>query len=129
MTSIDNWNPWVAIFVTGGPILLAAVSIAHSLYLSHRHLGAIKEALKNSRYIYLWGQSLGERGLIWSVYEISKISGMVVWPKSYIRMGELNPVDVENFPPGLKRRLVINLTMMSISSAGIVGAGLLVQYR
>ncbi|OWP73079.1 hypothetical protein CEC48_03445 [Pseudomonas sp. K2I15] len=129
MTSIDNWSPWVAIFATGGPGLLAIVSLAHSLYLSHRHLDAIKEALRNSRYIYLWGPSLGRRGLIWSVYEISKISGMVVWPKAYIRMGDLNPVDLENFPPYLKRRLFINLTMMSISSVGILAAGLLVQYR
>jgi len=129
MTSIDDWNPWVAIFVTGFPGLLAIVSLAHSLYLSHRYLDAIKEALRNSRYIYLWGPSLGRRGLICSIYEISKISGMVMWPKAYIRMGDVNPVDVENFPPHLKRRLLINLTMMGISSAGILGAGLLVQYR
>ena len=129
MTSIDHWNPWVAIFVIGGPFLLAIVSLTYSVYLSRCHLDAIKDALKNSRYIYLWGPSLGRGGLIWSHYEISKISGMVAWPKVYIRIGDLNPVDVENFPPHLKRRLLINLTMMGISSAGILAAGLLVQFR
>jgi len=129
MTSIDHWNPWVAIFVIGGPFLLAIVSLTYSVYLSRCHLDAIKDALKNSRYIYLWGPSLGRGGLIWSHYEMSKISGMVAWPKTYIRMGDLNPVDVENFPPHLKRRLLINLTMMGISSAGILAAGLLVQFR
>jgi len=129
MTSIDHWNPWVAIFAIGGPFLLAIVSLTYSVYLSRCHLEAIKDALKNSRYIYLWGPSLGRRGLIWSHYEMSKISGMVAWPKTYIRMGDLNPVDVENFPPHLKRRLLINLTMMGISSAGILAAGLLVQFR
>ena len=54
MISIDTWPPWVAIIVTGGWGLLAAAGLAFSLYLSHRHLDAMKEALKNSRYIYLW---------------------------------------------------------------------------
>lgn len=66
--------------------------------------------------------------MIWSHYEMSKISGMVAWPKTYIRMGDLNPVDVENFPPQLKRRLLINLTLMGSSSAGILAAGLLAHY-
>jgi hypothetical protein len=53
MTSIDNWSPWAAIFFLGAPGLLAVAGIAYNLYLSHRHLDAIKVALKNSRYIYI----------------------------------------------------------------------------
>ena len=45
MTRIDSWSPWAAIIFTGGPFLLELVSIAYSLFLSHRHLDAIKEAL------------------------------------------------------------------------------------
>lgn len=62
MTSIDTWPPWIAIIVTGGPILLAAAGITFSLYLSRRHLDSMKDALKNSRFIYIWGTSLGRRG-------------------------------------------------------------------
>ncbi|AIG04158.1 hypothetical protein [Pseudomonas fluorescens] len=125
MTNIDTWSPWVAIFALAAPILLAYVGAAYSLYLSHRHLGAIKEALKNSRYIYIWGPSLGNRGLIWSLFEISKISGMIVWPRSAIMIGELDPVDLKNFPPHLKRHLIANLTIMSISLIwGIVSVAL-----
>lgn len=99
MTSIDTWSPWIAIIVIGGWSLLAAAGLVFSLYLSRCHLDAIKEALKNSRYIYVWGPSLGKRGLIWSVLEIAKISGMIMMPKASIRIGELDPVDLENFPP------------------------------
>ena len=112
MTSIDTWPAWIAIIVTGGPILLGFVSTAYSLYLSHRHLDAMKEALKNSRYIYLWGPSLGNRGLIWSLLEIAKIAGMIMMPKAYIRLGDLDPVDLENFPPHLKRLLKIESVML-----------------
>ena len=129
MTSIDTWSPWLAIFVTGGSGLLAAVGPAFSLYLSHFHLDALKEALKNSRYIYLSGPRLGKRGVIWSLLEMAKICGMVVWPKAYIHMGDVNPVDLENFPPYLKRLLVINMTIVFTSLVLMVVVALLVKFR
>lgn len=129
MTSIDTWPRWVAIIITGGPGLLSVMGIAYSLYMTHRHLEAIKEALKNSRYIYIWGSSLGKRGLIWSLLEMAKIAGMVVWPKASILSGELDLMDLQHFPLYLKRHL-ITLTTMAFTALiwGIVAA-LLVKYR
>lgn len=129
MTGIDTWPPWVSIFVAGGWGMLAVAVIAYSLYLRHRHLDAIKKALKNSRYVYIWGDSLGKRGFIWSLLEISKIAGMIVWPRASIIIGEVNPADLERFPPHLKRYLVINLTMMIISFTWMVVAAVLVAFR
>mgnify|MGYP003365073475 CR=1 FL=1 len=129
MTSIDTWFPWVAIFVLGAPGLLAVAGIAYSLYLSRRHLDAIKEALKNSRYIYVWGPSLGRRGLIWTLLEISKITGMIMMPKAYIRLGDLDPVDLKNFPPHLKRLLKIKAFMMIGSAVWLVVISVLLEFR
>lgn len=129
MTSFDTWSPWVAIFFLGAPILLSAAGTAYSLYLSHCHIDAIKEALKNSRYIYLWGPSLGKRGFIWSLFEISKIAGMVLWSRAYIQMGDINPVDLEHFPRRLKRHLIINTTLMLTAFIGGIIAALLVKFR
>ncbi|WP_248803999.1 hypothetical protein [Pseudomonas sp. MWU13-2100] len=109
---ISNWPVWAVLFFNGGPFLLGIVGIAYNQYLSRRHLDAIKKALKNSRYIYLWGPSLGKRGLIWSLLEIAKISGMIMMPRASLRIGELDPVDLENFPPHLKRRLKTVTVMM-----------------
>jgi len=109
-------------------MLIGVAGIAHSLYLSHRHLEAIKEALKNSRYIYIWGPSLGKRGLIWSLLEISKITGMIVWPRSSIITGELDPVDLKNFPAHLKRYLVINLTTIIFSFTWMIITYFLIKY-
>jgi hypothetical protein len=129
MTSIDTWSPWVSIFVAGGWIILAFASAAYSLYLSRCHLDSIKEALKNSRYIYLWGPSLGRRGLIWSLFEISRIAGMVLWPKTYIRLGDVNPVDLDSFPPHLKRHLIVNTTLMLTSCLWMAVVAILLQFR
>ena len=129
MTSIDTWSPWIAIIVTGGWSLPAAAGLAFSLYLSNRQLDAIKEALKNSRYVYIWGPSLGKRGFIWSLLEISKIAGMVVWPWASLRIGELDPTDLKNFPTRLKRLLIIDLTIMIISCTWMGIAVVLIKLK
>ncbi|MFP3518600.1 hypothetical protein SB766_20680 [Pseudomonas sp. SIMBA_077] len=129
MTSIDTWSPWVAIFVLGAPSLLSVAGLAYSLYLSHRYMDAIKEALKNSRYIYIWGDSLGKRGLIWSLLEMAKITGMIMMPKAYIKLGDLDPVDLENFPSHLKRLLKIDFSIMIAAGIWLAIVTLLLKFR
>nr|WP_282446079.1 hypothetical protein [Pseudomonas sp. EYE_354] len=109
--------------------MLGLMNIAYSLYLSSRQLDAMKNALKNSRYIYLWGPSLGKRGLIFSLLEIAKITGMIMMPKAYIRLGDLNPVDLENFPPGLKQLLKINFSILTIGCVWLVVVCLLLHFK
>ena len=111
MISIGTWNPWIAIIVAGGPIMLGAVNIAYCLYLSHRHLDAMMEALKNSRYIFIWAPGWRGQGWFGGFVLITKIAGMVVRPRAYIRLGDVDPGDIENFPPRLKRLLMINVVM------------------
>lgn len=129
MTNIDTRSPWVAITIAGGWLLPGTVGLTLSLYLTHRHLDAIKEALKNSRYIYLWGDSLGKRGLIWSLLEMSKIAGMIMMPKSHIRLGDLDPVDFENFPLYLKRLLTVVTTIIFTSVIWMGAAAILVKLK
>lgn len=127
MTTTEFWNSWLVIWILAGPFLLGILSMAYSLYLSHRHLDAIKEALKNSRYIYIWGPSLGKRGWIWSLLEIAKISGMIMMPKVSILIGELDPVDLENFPSHLRRLLKIKSMMLIGSAVWLVIVSVLLQ--
>jgi hypothetical protein len=125
---IDTWSPWVAIIVVGGPLLLGVAGIAYSLYLG-RHLDAMMEALKNSRYIYIWGPGLRNQGWLARIMLIAKIAGMVMMPKASIRIGELDPVDIKNFPPHLKRLLKIKAVMLVGSGVWLLVASLLVEFR
>ena len=129
MTSIDTWPPLIAVIVAGGWSLLAVAGLAFSLYLTHRHLDAIKEELKNSRYIYIWGPSLGKRGVIWSLLEMSKITQMIIFPRSSLIIGELDPGDLEKFPPYLRRLLIIDMTIMITSAAWMAVAALLIKFQ
>ncbi|MPQ84370.1 hypothetical protein F0170_10445 [Pseudomonas sp. MAFF 730085] len=129
MTSIDDWPLWIAIFVSGGPILLGFIGLAFSLYLTHRHLDAIKEALKNSRYIYIGGDGLGKRGVLWSLLEMSKIAGMITMPKVHLRLGDLDPVDLENSPRYLKRLLISVTATILTSFIGMIVVAILLKFR
>ena len=129
MTTNESWNAWLEIWLLASPFLLGLTGLALSLYLTHRHMDAIKEALKNSRYIYLWGDSLGNRGLIWSLLEMSQIAGMILMPKVHIRHGNLDPVDFENFPPYLKRRLTIVTTMIFTALIWMAVVAIALKFR
>lgn len=129
MTSIDNWSPWIALTVTGGPILLGIANIAYGLYLSHRHLDAMMESLKNSRFIYIWGPGWRRQGWFGGFVLISAIAGMVVWPKDYIRYGKVASEDIENFPPHLKRLLVIFVVGVIVTLIGMAIAYVLLELR
>jgi len=129
MTSIDTWSPWIAVTVAGGPILLAAMNIAYCLYLSRRHLDAMMEALKNSRYIFIWGPGWRGQGWFGGFVLITKIAGMVVRPRAYIRLGDVNPIDIENFPPHLKRLLMINVVMTIITLSWMAITYALLKFR
>ena len=129
MTAEEFWRSWLLFWLLAGPLLLAAVNFAYSLYLSRRHLGAIKEALKNSRYIYLWGPSLGKRGLIWSLLEIAKITQIIIYPRSSLHIGELDPDDLENFPPRLRRLLKIKSIMLIVNGVWVVAVFVLLKFE
>lgn len=129
MNGEEFWKSWLAFWFMAGPLLLSFVGVIFSLYLSRCHLDAMKEALKNSRYVYLWGPSMGKRGLIWSLLEIAKIAGMVVWPKAYIRLGDVDPIDVENFPSGLKRLLIAKVTMTVITAIWLMIAAVVISFK
>jgi hypothetical protein len=129
MTSIDTWSPWVALIVAGAPTLLGFSGFIFTLYLSHRHLNAMMEALKNSRYIYLWGPAWRGRGWIGGCVLVTSIAGMVVWPKASILFGDVDPVDIENFPPHLKRLLIIKTRIMITAVVWMIVVAVLIKLR
>ena len=59
MTAEEFWRSWLLFWLLAGPLLLAAVNFAYSLYLSRRHLGAIKEALRTA-VIFIFGARVWE---------------------------------------------------------------------
>jgi len=105
MIDIHSWPHEISLLVFGGPILLAIISLAFSLYLSRRHLDAMLEALKGSRYITVWAAGLESLGWFGRFMLTAKVSGMLTWPGPGIRAGELDSDEIRNFPAQLQRLL------------------------
>lgn len=108
---------WLSLLLLAGPFLLIILKILFNLYLIRRHLDAMISALPNSRHIYIWGKTLRKQGWFGGMFLINKIAGMIMFPKSYIRLGDFDRDDVSNFPPHLKRLLKIEITMLMASAA------------
>jgi hypothetical protein len=122
----DFWSSWFAFALLAGPLLLILVGIAFSLYIDRRYLVDMLEALKNSRHIVVWAAGLSSQGRLGRLMLIAKICGMVLWPKSGIRAGELDPDEIRNFPVHLKRLLIAKTALMGITLVwGILAYALL----
>jgi hypothetical protein len=122
----DFWSSWFAFALLAGPLLLILVGIAFSLYIDRRYLFDMLDALKNSRHIVIWAAGLSSQGRLGRLMLIAKICGMVLWPKSGIRAGELDPDEIRNFPVHLKRLLIAKTALIGITLVwGILAYALL----
>ena len=110
----DFWSSWFAFALLAGPILLAFMSIAFSLYLSRRHLDAMLEALKGSHYLAFWAAGLRDDDWFRRFTLTAQIGGMVMWPGPGIRAGEVTADEIRNFPAHLKRLLVAETVLNGI---------------
>ena len=126
MIDIYSWPHEISLVVFGGPLLLILVGMAFSLYIDRRYLFDMLEALKNSRHIVFWAAGLSSQGRLGRLMLIAKICGMVLWPKSGIRAGELDPDEIRNFPVHLKRLLIAKTALIGITLVwGILAYALL----
>ncbi len=104
MMNINSWSPWAVILFIGIPFLLIIISFVLSLYMANRHLDAMIDALKNSRYITA-RTGLRHQGWFERILLVAIISGMVQWPGPGLRLGEMDPDDLRKFPAYLRKLL------------------------
>lgn len=112
MMGENFWSSWSAFWLVGSTFILAILSLGFTFYLSRRYLDAVIKALPNSRYLYLWGPGLRRTGWFGRYWLMNSIAAMVVWAPIHIRSGEIDPVDVQNFPAHLKRLVLIDTVLL-----------------
>lgn len=111
MTGIHSWPAWWVIAFASGPMLMTCLHFLYSVHTYHRHLPAILDALRSSRYVYTKGRALRNQRWLGAYGAMAKLSGMVLIPKPLIRVADLDSGDIESFPPYLKRVLLIDATL------------------
>ncbi|MND70376.1 hypothetical protein D3C80_618780 [compost metagenome] len=117
MLEYYSWHPGLKFFFMLTPFSISLSGLAVLAFTAHRDLEKMKAVFPNSlcitNSIRLWaGFSFASR-----VMQTSTIAGAVLWPKPLIRLGELDPDELRNFPVSLKRRLAISLYLIIIGMA------------
>nr|WP_095191842.1 MULTISPECIES: hypothetical protein [unclassified Pseudomonas] len=92
-------------FLCGVVILLSIVWIGVCLHLAYTRLDEMLEPLKNCSAVTIRAP-LRHGGPWGKLLLVGGISGIVTFPKSFIKRGELNTEDLASLQPGLKRKLI-----------------------
>ena len=128
MIAVIFSNPWLVVFIMGGPIFTSFICIFNTLYLC-RHLSVILKALENSRQISLYSEMFQHFGMAGKALLLHLISGMLIWPKLEIRGGFLDVHDVENFPPHLLRLLRMNMALLGFDIMWFIAAYVILKLK
>lgn len=74
MMAKSFWYSWLGLVLVASPLLLCAINLSFSYYLSRRYLREMLEALQRSQHFYRWAESLPYEGwftnfLCWPPFE------------------------------------------------------------
>ncbi|MFK0085870.1 hypothetical protein ACIQUS_01090 [Pseudomonas sp. NPDC090755] len=129
MTSdfFHSWHPGLSFAFLFTPFVIGMSGVAISCHIAcSRNFSIMLAALPNCPWLLqqipIWGvTSLKSR-----YYLVNTICAAMLYPPFGIRRGLLNADEVRNFPPGLKRRMVISAWLVIIGSAWLfLGVGLI----
>ncbi|MCH2341729.1 hypothetical protein ACGFZ7_20930 [Pseudomonas sp. NPDC047963] len=126
MIDFYTWHSCTRIAFLLIPFLIGLSGVAVQAYLTHRYYEIIISAFPNSsgvkNYQRVWpGKSFRSRCL-----QVGSTGGFILWPKTHIRQGSLDPKEVRNFPPEIKRLMVISVILLFVGFAWLlIGVALL----
>ncbi|MCE5981541.1 hypothetical protein [Pseudomonas] len=98
-------GPWI-IMLTG---VLISACIANGRDFA-RSLSALQSSTWLEQQIRVWGTS----SLVARWVLVGVISGLLAYPQKHIRQGQLDAVQVRNFPRRLRRRLLVSGRLIAI---------------
>ena len=114
----DSWPLDVQIACLLSPFVILLSGAAVLAYTTHRHYERILAAFPNSpgvnNYNRIWaGSSFRSRCM-----QVSSTAGFVLLlTKINIRRGHLSPEDLSNFPPDIRRLMLISGSLLLVGSA------------
>ncbi|MGF6590967.1 hypothetical protein [Pseudomonas sp. 2835] len=127
MIDINTWPPSIAIAFGFAPFVILLSGVAMETYIARsRDFDLIIASLPNSLWLKQQIPFWGTTRLKSRCYLLSTICGAMLYPKLCIRLGMMDAEDLRNFPPRLRRRLLIASWLIIIGSAWMfIGVGLI----
>ncbi|UVL60840.1 hypothetical protein LOY54_22900 [Pseudomonas sp. B21-032] len=121
------WSSWWAFAFMLTPFVMGITGVAMETYIARsRDFDLIIASLPNSLWLKQQIPFWGTTRLKSRCYLLSTICGAMLYPKLCIRLGMMDAEDLRNFPPRLRRRLLIASWLIIIGSAWLfIGVGLI----
>ncbi|UVM55118.1 hypothetical protein LOY37_22670 [Pseudomonas sp. B21-012] len=121
------WDSWWAFAFMLTPFVMGIAGVAMETYIARsRDFDLVIASLPNSLWLKQQIPFWGTTRLKSRCYLLSTICGAMLYPKLCIRLGMMDAEDLRNFPPRLRRRLLIASWLIIIGSAWMfIGVGLI----
>ncbi len=125
-TWFETWHLDLQIAFLLAPFVIGAIGQVVTIYMVYHDLDEMKAAFPHSNHIRnqlnIWSGS----GFVARYMQVNAITGAVLLASFYLRRGELEPDEVENFPKHLKPRMLWSTWLLGISLAWLfLAVGLL----
>lgn len=129
ITNIDSWPYNMALAFVCGGLLFNIINVGVTIYISHKYLPQLLEALPNSSYAQSISRNISQKSLISKSLVFSMISGLILFKKTFIREGDLCQSDMDRFPKKLKRIIKLELTFSMTTFIWMILIGILFKIR
>lgn len=108
MTHIE---PGLIAFFIIAPML---VTVCALIYIAHKYIETVETQLPNCRIVNVNKEAFSNAGLLGKVMRTCSISTILTIPKLCARRGMIDLVEVQNFPPRLRRLLTIPWNLLCV---------------
>lgn len=113
---IENfWKSWLAFVFVAGPFPMIIIDLAFNLYLGHRYIDSLLDALKNSPHIVVHGAALRNLGWFGRLLLVNRIAGVMSWSKNMVKAGEVSADDLRNFPAHLRLLIQVHVGLLTFA--------------
>ncbi|WP_217474741.1 hypothetical protein [Stutzerimonas stutzeri] len=122
----ETWPLDLQIAFLMAPFVTALSGMAVQAYTTRRYYDRIISAFPNSLGVKNYQRLWAGFDFVSRFMQVGSTSGFVLWPNIHVRQGSLDPEEVRNFPPEIKRLMVISVSLLFVGFAWLlVGVALL----
>ncbi|WP_264312705.1 hypothetical protein [Pseudomonas putida] len=128
MTDIHAWPAIVKLLFLVVPFLISMVGVAVIAYTTlSRDYHVVCSAITSDPHVEALKVTWGASTIKWRMLLICAIGWLFVFPKLALRRGQLSADELNEFPPNLRRRLVVSLWLTAIGFVGMAIFTLLLE--
>jgi hypothetical protein len=113
----EFWSSWWAFSFMLAPFVIALSGVLVGVFIAcSRHFDTMLSAFSKST----WARQqdiLGTTSLASRCYLVSTLSGTLLFPQYLVRKGVIDADDVSNFPPSLRRLMLVSAWLVIVGMA------------